>query len=634
MKKLFTLIAAFFITYASFALVPIAGTLGACAGSGSSLSDSTAGGTWSSSNVFIAAVGSTGYVSAISPGTTTITYSLGGSSYVTATYLVSPAPAHITGATSWCVGSTAIVTDATAGGTWSSSSTGVATIDATTGVVTGISPGTTNIYYIVGLGCAAVANSDSTFGVAVSYISGDSAVCVGSTTTFTDHVTFMGMTYSGAWTSSNTAVATVSAGGIVTGISAGTATIVYSATGVPCGTSSASREVFVNSTSSAGTISGASSVEVSLSATLSETVSGGTWSSSNTSVATVSSGGSVTGVATGTSMITYTVSGCGGTVYTTYAITVTALNSISGYVTFSTGYSGPVKVWLITYDPGTRILAALDSTTVYCSGDSVYYQFLNEPTDSFRIKAAVSDSIISGSGYLPTYHTSNFYWYDAAVLAHITGTSNTYQDINMAYGTVTSGPGFIGGNVTTGANRGTSGSIAAVGLQMVAETSAGAIEQQTATDASGNYSFSNLPVGTYTIHPEALNYVSTDYTSVTLTTAAPRVTAANFIQHTVSHTITPGTTGVATVNATFSSVITYPNPTNGNLNIKWQETATETGAVTISDITGREIYKTTINMTEGTGVNQIDLSALTNGLYIISVKSGDINYNSKIQVQK
>ena len=82
-----------------------------------------------------------------------------------------------------------------------------------------------------------------------------------------------------------------------------------------------------------------------------------------------------------------------------------------------------------------------------------------------------------------------------------------------------------------------------------------------------------------------------------------------------------------------ASVITYPNPSNGKLNILWNIPASETGDVSITDITGREVYKATIKMTTGSGVNQADLSELTNGIYLISVKSANISYNDKIEVQ-
>ena len=272
--------------------------------------------------------------------------------------------------------------------------------------------------------------------------------------------------------------------------------------------------------------------------------------------------------------------------------------------------------------------------TLYSGGTSEYYQFLGEPADSYRVKAAYYPAVYTGTGYIPTYHTASFYWNSADVFYHTSGTADDGEDINMAYGSVTSGAGFIGGNVTLGANRGTSVTVPAVGLLMYVLNSAGNVLQMTTTDASGNYSFNNLHVGaTYTIYPEDINYATTAYTGITLTASSPSMSAASFGQHSVSRTILPITTAIKNVTSSVSSIIAFPNPTNGKLNIQWDENTTEKGTLAISDITGRVVYASSINMTQGTGSSQLDLSELTNGMYMISIKSGDINYNNKIELQ-
>lgn len=75
-----------------------------------------------------------------------------------------PAITPILGTATICAGQTATLTNATPGGTWSSSNTGVATVDAT-GLVNGISPGTAIISYTIAQGnCTAT----SVFNLTVS----------------------------------------------------------------------------------------------------------------------------------------------------------------------------------------------------------------------------------------------------------------------------------------------------------------------------------------------------------------------------------------------------------------------------------------------------------------------------------
>ena len=67
-----------------------------------------------------------------------------------------PIAGSITGTGIICEGSTTTLSDAASGGTWSSISTGVATIDGAE-VVTGISAGTSVISYTVSNSCGTVA---------------------------------------------------------------------------------------------------------------------------------------------------------------------------------------------------------------------------------------------------------------------------------------------------------------------------------------------------------------------------------------------------------------------------------------------------------------------------------------------
>ncbi|GAA4468250.1 hypothetical protein GCM10023093_25460 [Nemorincola caseinilytica] len=634
MKKLSILVLGLCaLLFSRDASATIHGTLGACVGNTSLLYDSTSsgpstGGTWSSSNVAVATVSSGGLVTGISAGTTTISYTSTLMVTSTAVFTVNPAPGAISGSTTpFCAGSSITLTCPTAGGVWSSSS-GVASVSPTTGVVTGISGGTATIYYSISTGCS------SSFVVTVNGVPfvdsllGASSICVGATGTITC------TTAGGAWSSSNTSVATVS-GGVVTGVSAGTAIISYLVTGA-CGTGLRTRTVTITSTTSPGTISGTGTVMVGFTTALSSTVPGGAWSSSNTAIATVSASGVVTGVAPGIATISYGVSGCSGMAYAIFTISVSAADCISGDVLFSgSPYYGMVKVWLIKYNGSTHMLYAVDSLNAYASGTSAHYSFCGIGTDSFRVKAACDSSVLSAPmGYQPTYHTASAYWSAATVVYHVTGTHDMSKNINMNYGATTSGPGFIAGDVTTGANKGTADPIPAVGLLIYCvNNTTGAIMQQTVTNSAGHYSFSNLPVGTYKIYPELMNYATTPYTSITLTSGSSSMTSASFVQHTVSHTITPITSGVQDMKIATGSIAIFPNPTNGVLNISWGVENAGMAEVRLADVTGRSVFATTADLGATAGTTVLNLNGVAKGIYIISIKANGLNYNNKIVVE-
>lgn len=273
----------------------ISGTAVVCAGACSSLSDATSGGIWSSSNAAVAVVGTSGIACGVSAGTTTITYMLGTGCYKTKVFTVNPVPAAITGPTGVCVGSTINLTDASAGGTWSSSATSVATV-GTGGTVGGVSLGTSIITYAFATGCSQTATV--TVNTTPVPVTGTFTVCAGSTQQLSD------ATSGGLWGSTNTSVATVNSSGNVTGVAAGTTTITYSL-GSGCLVNAV---MTVDPTPAA--ITGSSTVCVGFTTVLSDISAGGAWSSSNSSVATAS-GGTVGGVAAGTAIITYAfATGC------------------------------------------------------------------------------------------------------------------------------------------------------------------------------------------------------------------------------------------------------------------------------------------------------------------------------------
>ena len=309
---------------------PINGTFSVCQGLCTTLTDATPGGTWTSGNITDAIVGSTsGSVCGINGGlagtTDPITYTLTSTGcFVTATMTIDPIPGVINGPNSVCVGLTIQVTDGSAGGAWTSSDPTIASINPGTGLVTGISPGTVIITYAFATTCQA------TYIITVNpnpvAITGTFVLCQGSTVTLVDG------TPGGTWSSSNPGVASISSTGLVTGLSGGTTTDTYAlATGC-----NVTQVVTVNPLPSP--IVGLSGVCVGSTITLADITGGGTWTSSNSGIASVSAVGVVTGVATGIAYITYTLpaGGC----YVTHVVNVsTTPPPITGTTTICTGSS-------------------------------------------------------------------------------------------------------------------------------------------------------------------------------------------------------------------------------------------------------------------------------------------------------
>ena len=293
------------------AISPITGALTVNSGASVTLSDATTGGTWSSDNTGNAIVGSsTGVVTGEgSGGVADITYLISSGCFRTVTVTVNPAPTSITGSGTICQGYSATLTNATSGGTWSSSNVLVATVSST-GVVTGSTSrtGVVTISYTLAGGTV---THVMTINQNPGFIAGAYAECVGQTVILSD------TTAGGNWTSNNENIAISGTGAVlsVTGETAGSSRITYTVPSTGCYVTYP-MAVNPNPTSIYGTFV----VCVGATAILNDTSGvSNTFTSNTPSVATIANSGVMTGVSAGTSMITFTMStGC----YTTQVVTV------------------------------------------------------------------------------------------------------------------------------------------------------------------------------------------------------------------------------------------------------------------------------------------------------------------------
>lgn len=340
----------------------ISGTTAVLVGSTTALSSATTGGVWSSNNALVATVNpTTGLVTGIANGSATITYTVSnacGSASRSVTVIISTpvipcvlpsTPASITGTTTLTVGATTTLSSVTAGGVWSSSNTGVATINPSTGLVTAVGTGTTTISYTVSNACgSASASTLVTVNTAcvtpvANFTVNNATQCL-NTNSFVFTNTTTGTADSYTWNfgdGSSTATSPTH-----TYAAAGTYTVTLQASSA-CGGSSKTTTVTVQPGATApAAIGGTPSVPVGSTTTLTSSTVGGAWSSSNTAVATVNpTTGVVTGVAAGTATISYIVNNGCGSASATLLVTVTVpcgagtTSTTNATICQGTGYS-------------------------------------------------------------------------------------------------------------------------------------------------------------------------------------------------------------------------------------------------------------------------------------------------------
>ena len=139
------------------------------------------------------------------------------------------------------------------------------------------------------------------------------SLCEGSAITLTE------ATPGGVWASTNSHAYV--GGGVVSALTGGLDTITYAVTN-GCGTATAKYPIVINAFPNPGNILGIDHTCPGYTVTLANYSGGGTWSSSNSSVASISSSGLVLGVSTGETLISYTLKNSCGTSRAFFAFTV------------------------------------------------------------------------------------------------------------------------------------------------------------------------------------------------------------------------------------------------------------------------------------------------------------------------
>jgi uncharacterized protein YjdB len=342
-----------------------------CLGRTINVADPTPGGLWSSVNTTVATITSTtpAVISGVGVGTSVISYTVNGCA-TTIEVTVDALPGNITGPSAVCVHDSVQLLNSTPGGTWTSSTAAIATINATTGFVTGIAPGVDTITYTIMPG-----SCTATFLITVNPlpapITGPDSICVNETT-----FTLSDATAGGRWYSvDSTTILHVDPFGSpvhVFGISANYDSVYYVLpTGCRVGVM-----FTVNALPSA--IVGPDHMCVGQTIVLTNsTTSGGVWSSADPSVAQVifnhSDSAIIKGNSSGVTTITYTgnTGGCPATI----AVTVYAL---PGPIFADTSVCEGDSVQLHNIVPfgrwslsGLPIVATIDSITGFIVGHGV-----------------------------------------------------------------------------------------------------------------------------------------------------------------------------------------------------------------------------------------------------------------------
>ena len=530
------------------------------------------------------------------------------SSATNVTVTALPTIAAISGNTGVCVGSTINLTNATTGGTWSSSNTANATIDAASGALTGVAAGTTTVtYQVTAAGCTNTTTASVTINAlptATITATGATTFCSGGTVALVGPSAPAGMSYTYQWNLNGTAISGATASSYLANASGSYTLTVSNNNG--CAATSAATTITVNALPTIAAITGTTTLCVGSGSTLANATTGGTWSTNNAAIATInSSTGAVVAVSAGVASMTYTFTNANG-----------CTNSASTNVTVN----------------ALPTVAAVTGAAAVCSGATVQFE-----------SATAGGSWTSNNAAVATVNATGVVTGVSAGLATITYTitdangctNSASADINVNTGataTITAGGATTfcaGSNVVLTANAG-SAYIWSTGAQTQSITvSNSGTYSVTVTNASGCSAVSAVTTVTVNALPAATILAGgpTNFCqggSVTLT-ASPQVAGSTYLWSNGATTasIVANTTSTNTVTitnaagcATTASALTVtvnPLPT-ATITASGATTFCQGGSVTLTANGG-----TGLSYQWSNGSNNQTLAVTTAGSYTVTV---------------
>ncbi len=282
-----------------------------------------------------------------------------------------------------------------------------------------------------------------------------------------------------------------------------------------------------------------------------------------------------------------------------------------------TGSAGvTADVYLIKYDPAQGgILTAIDTVTSTPNGSA---DFVDVPAGDYLVKAAIVAGTVGYSDNLPTYFNGALLWSQATPVnvQDLIDPTNPIASItiNLVSGHNPGGPGFIGGLVLQGANfhegaddRGEGDPVA--GASVLLETIDGQAIASAKSNASGQYSFPNLPYGTYK--------VSIDIPGIPVVTGIVTIGANAPAANNVNFKVDDNSAVLPTHEVAQSAQMQlWPNPVSFELNL---QLPTADNQISLLDARGTTVFQAFVHDADV----KIPVQRFPAGMYILTVRSTD-----------
>jgi hypothetical protein len=284
--------------------------------------------------------------------------------------------------------------------------------------------------------------------------------------------------------------------------------------------------------------------------------------------------------------------------------------------------AGNAEVYLIQHDALLGTLTAVDTVVTDTNG---YYWFDSIAAGDYLIKAALLPVSPDYWNYVPTYLGDVLFWSSATTVNIPLNAILTPNPINLQPGVNPGGPGFVGGLISTGANKTAGPGDPEVHVQVMLLNMNDTPVQYTYTDMTGQFSLTNIAYGTYKVWAE-----------VPGKTTVPVIVEINAQNPTVSNLqIEVNTTGIilqaegpAPVSFQWSA---YPNPAHQQLTLSLEMAAASPITVQVLDLSGRILETQQRTLPQGTTHWTLPLNQPA-GMYLLRLQTPQQSQTIKLMV--
>jgi hypothetical protein len=278
--------------------------------------------------------------------------------------------------------------------------------------------------------------------------------------------------------------------------------------------------------------------------------------------------------------------------------------------------AGPSVVYLIENNSLLGTLTAVDTTfSIDSSGTTAFY-FPNITPGNYLVKAAMLPANPNYAANMPTYHQSSLFW-NQATTVNVLPNAFTQASVNYIQGLNPGGPGFVGGLISQGANKGPGDPIEKVQVMLLDVLNGDQPVAVAYSDAAGHFEFNGIPFGTYKVYAEMLNK-TTNPVIVTVDAANPSTDAIQIVV---------GATVISFINETpLSSGVVgtiYPNPASDLCFIPIHLNKNTSLKIELVDLTGKTIRAELRHITPGPANIAFDITNLPAGVYMMAVSASD-----------